>query len=210
MEEEVAKLSTALNPPQGAVAIIGGAKFETKQPLIEKLLTLYSLVMVGGALGNDFIKARGWPFGASLTSSTQVPEAIAGNDQLLSPSDGVLVDISGKNRTSPITDTRTEEKIVDIGPETAVAWSKILADAPFILWNGPMGVYEKGFTKGTDALAGTLAASAAHAVVGGGDTAAAIAKFTFEPERVFVSSGGGAMLEFLAKGTLPALEVLRA
>lgn len=207
--EEVEKLSGALVPPQGAVAIIGGAKFETKSPLIEKLLGLYSTVLIGGALGNDILKARGFPFGASLISSVPVPTSIAGNERLLAAEDAYFIGGSMDGRSGPITDTRADEKIVDVGPQTAQAWAKIISAAPFVLWNGPMGVYEDGYTQGTDALAGALAASNAQAVIGGGDTTAAVSKFTFDPKKIFISSGGGAMLEFLANGTLPAVEVLR-
>lgn len=209
MLDEVAHLSPALTPPQGSVAIIGGAKFETKQPLIEKLLVLYSKLLLGGALGNDAIKARGYPFGSSLISEKPMPPEIAGNDHLLSPEDAYLSGGALEGRAGYITDTRVEEKIFDIGPETAEAWARVVSTAPFVLWNGPMGVYEKGFTKGTDALAEALVASGAHAVIGGGDTVAAVSKFSFDPTRIFVSSGGGAMLDFLSNGTLPALEVLK-
>ncbi len=207
--EEVSKLSSALVPPQGAIAIIGGAKFETKSPLIEKLLALYTKVLIGGALGNDILKARGFPFGASLISSVPVPEAIAGNERLLAPDDAYFMGGSIDGRSGPVTDTRADEKIVDIGPETASAWAKEIQAAPFVLWNGPVGVYEQGYTHGTDALAETVAGFSASAIIGGGDTTAAVSKFTFDPSKIFISSGGGAMLEFLANGTLPAIEVLK-
>lgn len=209
IEEEVAKLSEALTPPPGSLAMIGGAKFETKLPLIEKLLSLYGKVVLGGALGNDMVKARGMPFGASLISDMPVPESIAGNDNLLSPTDAAFIGGEMDGRTSFITDTRADEKIVDIGPDTASTWSKEVISAPFVLWNGPMGIYEKGFTQGTDTLAEALVTSKVRAIIGGGDTVAAVSKFTFDPARVFVSSGGGAMLEFIENGTLPALEVLK-
>lgn len=208
--EEVEKLSAALVPPQDAVALIGGAKFETKSPLIEKLLASYSQVLLGGALGNDVLKARGFPFGMSLVSEVPVPTDIAGNERLLNPTDAYFMGGAMDGRSGPVTDTRVDEKIVDIGPETAMAWAKILQAAPFVLWNGPMGVYEQGYTHGTDALAGALASSSAAAVIGGGDTIAAVSKFTFDPQKIFISSGGGAMLEFLTAGTLPAIEVLKA
>jgi phosphoglycerate kinase len=208
-EEEVEKLSSALVPPPGSVALIGGAKFETKQPLIEKLLTLYSRVYMGGALGNDILKSRGFPFGASLVSSMPVPTLIAGNERLMAAEDAYFMGGAMDGRSAPITDTRADEKIADIGPSTARAWAKEIAAAPFVLWNGPLGIYEEGYTEGTDALAGALASSNAKAVIGGGDTTAAVSKFTFDKEKIFISSGGGAMLEFLAKGTLPAIEALQ-
>jgi phosphoglycerate kinase len=210
VEEEINRLSKALTPPAGAVAVIGGAKFETKQPLIAKLLSRYSALLLGGALGNDVIKARGMPFGASLISSVPVPINIASDEKLFVASDVILRrKESGETREALVNDIRSLEAIVDIGPRTAGQWAAMLAQAPFVLWNGPMGVYEEGFTAGTEALAGALATSGAEAVVGGGDTAAAIAKFSFDTEKVFISTGGGAMLEFLTAGTLPALEPLK-
>ncbi len=208
-EEEITNLSGALTPPTGSVAIIGGAKFETKEPLLLKLLSIYTKVLVGGALGNDFIKSRGWPFGSSLISSVPVPTSLAGSERLLSPTDAYFMGGSMDGRSGPVTDTRADEKIVDIGPATAAAWIEELKAAPFVLWNGTVGVYEEGYTQGTDALAGALAAGEAKAIIGGGDTIAAVSKFNFPKEKVFISSGGGAMLEFLANGTLPALEALQ-
>ena len=99
--------------------------------------------------------------------------------------------------------------MVDAGPETASLWSEKIAQAPFVLWNGPVGMYEGGFTAGTDALAQALSRSGVSAVVGGGDTLAALEKFTFDEQKVFRSTGGGAMLQFLVDGTLVGLEPLK-
>src|SRR3989344_5592060 len=112
-------------------------------------------------------------------------------------------------RAALTNDIRGVEAIMDIGPATATLWGEEIQRAPFVLWNGPMGVYEQGYTRGTDALAQALALSTTPAVVGGGDTIAAISKFSFDKDRVFLSTGGGAMLEFLVSGTLPGLEVLK-
>lgn len=210
MEKEIEQLSKALTPPRGSLAIIGGAKFETKQPLIEKLLSLYDKVLLGGALGNDVLKARGSPVGASLVSVLPVPTAVAGNDRLWVATDAAVVNTQTQmGRSALINDVRAGESILDIGPATAQAWSKEVAQAPFVLWSGPMGVYEKGFTEGTDALAQALVDAGTGAVVGGGDTAAAIQKFSFDPNKVFISTGGGAVLQFLVDGTLPGIEALK-
>jgi len=208
---EVQKLSGALTPPKGALAIVGGDKFETKQPLIAKLLSLYDGVLLGGALGNDVIKARGMPFGDSLISSVPVPPEIAGDERLLVPTDAFVAE-AGRNaeRIASIADTRANEAVIDIGPQTAAAWSEKIKEASFILWNGPMGLYETGYSDGTDALAQTLAESKIPAVVGGGDTTAAVEKYKFDPARVFISTGGGAMLQFLVDGTLPGIEALKS
>lgn len=209
--EEVAKLTEALTPPEGALAVIGGAKFETKEPLIRKLLGNYAQVLVGGALGNDLIKARGLPFGASLISSEGVPQDIAEDERVEMPSDAVFLEVgSNAERQGFVVDVRATESIIDIGPQTRNRWAQLVELAPFVLWNGPVGVYEKGFGDGTDALAEAIAKSGVRAVVGGGDTVAALEKFTFDPKKVFLSTGGGAMLEFLTQGTLPGIEALRS
>lgn len=207
---EVEHLLAARTPPAGSLAIIGGAKFETKQPAIEQLLTNYAAVLLGGALGNDLIKARGLPFGASLVSAGPVPTAIAGDERIFVAADAVVRD-AGANaeRTTLVVDTQATEAIVDIGPQTADLWAQKVAQAPFVLWSGPLGVYEDGFTRGTDTVAAALAASGVPAVVGGGDTVAALAKINFDKEKVFVSTGGGAMLDFLVKGTLPGIDALK-
>ncbi len=210
-EEEVRALSKALTPPKNALAIIGGIKFETKVPIIKKLLGLYTEVLLGGALANDLIKARGLPFGGSLVSDTPVPGEMASNERLLIPEDAIFAE-SGSNaeRSGRVVDIRANESIIDIGPATSKRWAEKISEAPFILWNGPMGIYEQGYRDGTDMLAAELVRSGVSAVVGGGDTAAAVSKFSFDPKKVFVSTGGGAMLQFLADGTLPAIEALKA
>lgn len=210
LEREVQHLSVALTPPPGSVALIGGAKFETKLPLLKKLLTTYSEVLLGGALGNDIIKARGLPFGSSLISSDPVPMAVASNVQLYAPIDAVVASSPGAERESLVSDVRADDKMIDIGPATRELWSKKIAAAPFVLWNGPVGMYENGYIDGTDALAKALVQSGARAVVGGGDTIAAVSKTTFDPQKVFISTGGGAMLEYLTHGTLPGIEALSA
>ncbi len=209
MEREIAGLTPALTPPPGAVAIIGGAKFETKLHLIQKLLSQYSELLLGGALGNDVIKARGLPFGASMVSHEPVPVDVAINDRLMPPMDAVVMSGPGAEREAIIVDIRAEERIIDIGPATSALWAEKIAAAPFVLWNGPMGIYEEGYVDGTDMLAEALSKSPARAVVGGGDTIAALTKHTFDTQKVFVSTGGGAMLDFLTHGTLPGLEALR-
>lgn len=208
LSKEVETLTTALTPPKGAVAIIGGAKFETKEPLVEKLLATYDKVLLGGALGNDLLKARGMPFGSSLISSKPLKLTLAAHEHLFGPLD-VVAEFEGVARNAFPADVRTKEQIVDIGEKTASYWSELISQAPFVLWNGPVGVYENGRTQGTDALAGALVKSTAHAVIGGGDTAAAVSKISFDAHRIFISTGGGAMLEFLTEGTLPGIEALR-
>jgi len=209
VEREVQNLSQALMPPPNAVAIIGGAKFETKAPLLTKLVALYSKVLVGGAIANDLVSSRGTKVSSSVTVTASVPAELKENTNLLSPTDLVFKTPAGENKNKTLAEIAPEDIGFDIGNETMHEWAEILKQTPFILWNGPVGWYEGGYGAGTDALAEALTSSSAQAVVGGGNTVEALSKFTFDPSRVFVSTGGGAMLEFIAQGTLPGLEPLR-
>lgn len=211
LTSEIEHLSSALLPPPGSIAIIGGAKFETKIPLIQKLLSLYSEVLLGGALSSSVIKARGLPFGASLISETPVPEDIAANERLQVPDDAVFKQVgSNAERSASVVDIRVNESTIDIGSATAKRWAEKISKAPFVLWNGPVGMYEFGYSDGTDTLAAALTAAGIRAVVGGGDTTAAVEKHAFDSQKVFISTGGGAMLQFLVDGTLPAIEALKS
>jgi len=193
VEREVEKISAALNPANPALAIVGGAKFETKIPLLTVLLEKYDQVLLGGALANDMLRARGMDVKASVVSDQAPPADMVGDARILVPTDYVWQD----------------DKIMDIGADTTHHWSTLLAMQQFVLWNGPVGWYEKGFGAGTDALAHVLESSQARAVIGGGNTAEAVSKIKLDPERIFISTGGGAMLEFIANGTLPGLEPLK-
>lgn len=193
VQKEVEEISKALTPPEPALAIVGGAKFETKIPLLTKLLDTYGQILLGGALANDMLKARGVDIKDSVASGTAVPPQMVADSRILVPTDYVW----------------QGDKIMDIGPDTAEHWATMLAAQKFVLWNGPLGWYEKGFASGTDAVAAALGNSQARAVIGGGNTVEAISKINFDASRVFVSTGGGAMLELIIKGTLPGLEPLR-
>ncbi len=208
LEREVTELARALSPRKPSLAIIGGAKFATKKVLLEKLLAHYDTVWVGGALANDFLKARGESVGKSLVSGADSAsiDHILKNPRLLLPEDVVAV-ASGASRIA-INDVRTDENILDIGPASRERLATLAQKAETILWNGPLGNYENGFVDGTHACATAVARSSAYSVVGGGDTVAAIEDLGLLPQFSFVSTGGGAMLEFLAKGTLPGIEAL--
>ena len=208
MVEEVAKLSEALLPPHPSVAVIGGAKFETKEPLIERLVDTYDRVCVGGAIVNDFFKAKGYGVGVSMTSTSTMTRHLRDHPRIELPID-IVNATDDTTRISAPQETQAYERISDAGPQTGRRWAKHVEEAKFVLMNGPLGIYEKGFNTETERLARALAESKAHAVVGGGDTIAALQKFNFDPERIFLSTGGGAMLQFLADGTLPALETLK-
>lgn len=209
MEREIEELSRAATPPTGSIAIVAGSKFETKIPLLTTLLKNYDKILLGGALAHDVLKSRGLPIGGSLVSESPVPVEIAGDQKVVVPTDAIaLHDETKAARQCFINDVRAKEKVVDIGSATAAAWAALIAEAPFVLWNGTLGIYEDGFTSGTDAIAKSIVDSRVRAVVGGGDTGVAVEKQSFDPQKVFISTGGGATLEFLAKGTLPGIEAL--
>ncbi len=213
VEKEVAALTKALSPKAPSLAIVGGAKFSTKEPVLRKLLSLYTNVYVGGALGNDFVKARGYDVGKSLVSSAD-PKKIkemAGNPRIVLSVDAHVAAPGAKrdeSRIAAIDDVHPDEAILDDGPESVEKIAALLKSAKSVLWNGPLGNYENGFVDGTEGVARAIAASGAYATVGGGDTVAAIEKLGVAHKFAFISTAGGAMLEFLSKGTLPGLRAL--
>ena len=213
VEEEVRELSKALTPAHSAVAIIGGAKFSTKEPVITKLLEIYDRVFVGGALGNDFVKAMGHEVGTSLVSNAD-PKSIKNlmtNRKLAVPLDAVVGPLNSKKEESHVSrldGIKKDEAILDDGPQTLGMLEKLVHDAKTVLWNGPLGNYENGYVDSTHALVLAIGKSNAFSIIGGGDTEAAIEELNMREQFSFISTGGGAMLDFLAKGTLPGLEVL--
>ncbi len=217
-EEEVRELSRALSPASPSLAVIGGAKFGTKEAVLEALLAVYDRVFVGGALASDFLKAAGQEVGKSLVSNadTRALERILSNPKLIVPVDSLVVradkatavDARSHARVAAAGEVRPDDVILDHGPSTSELLEKIARGTKTILWNGPLGNYENGFAEATEAFAETVASSGAHSVVGGGDTIATIEKLGLLPKFSFVSTGGGAMLDFLAKGTLPGIEAL--
>lgn len=211
--EEVQELSTALTPEEPALAIIGGAKFVTKEPVIKKMLELYEHVFVGGALANDFLFAKKYPLGASLLSGADkdLIETLLHNDRLVLPEDVIVAEPDADvsvSHISALDAVKEKEAVLDAGPQTQATLGKLTAVAKTILWNGPLGHYENGFTDGTKALAQAIGASTAHSIVGGGDTITAIEELGIEEHFSFISTGGGAMLAFLTHGTLPGIDAV--
>ena len=195
LEMEVKNLSHAFkNPPRPFLFILGGAKFSTKLPLIKKFLKKADKIFVGGALANNFFKEMGMDIGKSLADRKNYDlKKLAQNPKIILPEDVVI-----KN-----------EIISDIGLKATATLSKLIKKSKFILWNGPLGKYEIGYGGATGKVWKAVLRSRAQVVIGGGDTLAALPKSRKLPARIFISSGGGAMLEFLAKGTLPGIKVLK-
>jgi len=218
LEEEVRELSHALAPGHPALAVIGGAKFSTKEPVLTMLLEKYDHVFVGGALASDFLKESGQEIGKSLVSNADPARIrkLLANPKLVIPIDSLVIPVANMGtadaravaRVAAAGQVRPDEVILDHGPGTSTLLAALAEKAKSVLWNGPLGNYENGFIEATDAFARTVADSRAHSVVGGGDLIAAIERLGLLSQFSFVSTGGGAMLEFLAKGTLPGIVAL--
>lgn len=209
LKEEVENLSKAFNPSHPFVFVLGGAKFETKLPLLEKFLNIADTVFIGGALATDFFKAKGYEVGHSLVSNDATGIlAFLKNEKVIIPSDVV----TEKGETKSADSLSADDKIVDVGPMSIDSLKKILDSAKLVLWNGPFGVYEQGFKQSTLSLAGIIAdlthAGQIISIVGGGDTIAAVEELHIQDKISFISTGGGAMLEFLAQGSLPGIEAI--
>ena len=213
--EEITQLSKALTPKSPSLAVIGGAKFATKEPVIRKLLSLYTHVFVGGALASDFLKAAGHGVGKSLTSGTDtaVIKGLLSNTRLALPVDSLVCKFGGVQkpeaaRVASLDGVKDDEVMLDHGPKTIEEITRLVTKAKTILWNGPLGEYELGFVEATDALARAVATSGVESYIGGGDTEAAIDSLRLNKKFTFISTGGGAMLAFIAKGALPGITVL--
>jgi 3-phosphoglycerate kinase len=210
--KEVENLSLAFNPSHPFLFILGGAKFDTKLPLINRFLKSADTIFVGGALANDALKAKGSEIGTSKTSNGEVDiSRIVTQPQIMLPSDVIVQDHSVKKSDS----VGASDSIFDAGSATLAELKSKIDVATFILWNGPLGLFEKGFTEGTEELAKMIAEATVtgatrgvKSIIGGGDTLSAISKLGIEGKFTFVSGGGGAMLDFLAQGTLPGIEAL--
>ncbi len=209
VREEIAQLSVARAPEHPSIALLGGAKFDTKAPLIRMLLESYDHLFITGALANDVFKARGLPVGRSLISRELPDASILEHPRFLAPIDVTTETPDGQSRVKKPHEVQDDDKIVDIGPDTVAMLAPHLTDARFILWSGPTGMYENGYIQYTQGIAELIARSGAKKVIGGGDTIAAIEKTGVPNDGLgFLSTGGGAMLEYLLKGTLPGIAAL--
>ena len=215
---ELDALGKALdNPARPLVAIVGGSKVSTKLTVLDTLAGIVDCLIVGGGIANTFIAAAGHGVGKSLYEADMLDIA----RQLASPQEGraeipvptdvvVAEEFADVGGTTKIVDTvASDEMILDIGPETTANFAAIIASAGTIIWNGPVGVFEfENFGAGTEALANAIAASEAFSVAGGGDTLAAIDKYGVAERISYISTGGGAFLEFVEGKKLPAVEML--
>jgi phosphoglycerate kinase len=215
MEQELKYLGMAVtNPTRPCVAILGGAKVSDKIEVIQNLGKVVDRLLIGGAMAYTFLKAQGKPTGNSLVEADKVE--LAGKllsslgDKLMLPCDHVVVSAIAAGAEYQIVETIPDGKIgVDIGPKTIEEYAKVIAGAKTVIWNGPMGIFEKPpFDRGTVALARAVADSGAVSVVGGGDSEKAIKAAGVTSKITHVSTGGGASLEFLAGIELPGVAAL--
>ncbi|PCI29207.1 phosphoglycerate kinase [Candidatus Wolfebacteria bacterium] len=207
--EEVAALSKTLDPESPFVLVLGGAKFDTKWPLIQKFIDIADQIVIGGALANDIFVKQGFEVGTSLLSENPVDmDELLMTGKVHIPKD-VVVRRGGQILTTTPDKVLQNDYIGDAGPETIKELAPIMSKAKTILWNGPLGNYEEKFKEGTLGLARIISESDAVSVVGGGDTLAAIQELDLHNGFTFISTGGGAMLQFLADETLPGIRALQ-
>jgi phosphoglycerate kinase len=203
------------DPARPFVALLGGSKVSDKIGVIDALLDRCDLLLVGGAMASTFLAAQGHPVGDSLVELDQVDQCRSRLDtgKVSVPTDAVIAkEIAADALTAVVTvaDVPDGWKILDVGPATATEYSAEVARAGTVFWNGPMGVFEvEPFAAGTRAVAEAVAAADGYTVVGGGDSAAALAKFGLAERVSHLSTGGGASLEYLEQGDLPGLRALR-
>jgi len=217
---ELQALGKALeNPARPMAAIVGGAKVSTKLTVLESLSKVVDQLIPGGGIANTFIAAAGYPVGNSLIETDLIDQAKALIDQAAAkggeipvPTDVVVGKAFSADTPAiikPVADVAEDDMIFDIGPETAARFARMMREAGTVVWNGPVGVFEfDQFGEGTRILGEAIAASGAFSIAGGGDTLAAVDKYNIAERISYISTGGGAFLEFLEGKTLPAVAML--
>jgi phosphoglycerate kinase len=218
MAELKALAAAVEDPRRPVVAIVGGSKVSSKLGVLKSLAARVDCLILGGGIANTIIAAEGHPVGQSLCETEMLDFARElmrghfGQASIPVPLDVVVATSFSADAaavTKKLDEVAAGEMILDIGPETAAVYGKLVADAGTVVWNGPLGVFElPPFAAGTRHLAESVAASSAFSIVGGGDTLAAIEQFGVADRISYISTGGGAFLEFLEGRKLPAVAVL--
>lgn len=202
--DEVKNLNEFLLHTEGMkTLVLGGAKFGTKFSLLKKMLPELDYVLLGGALANVFLKARGFKIGKSFCDDIDISSMVT-SDKIILPLD--YIDEHGDH--ADIHDVSDDTLILDIGTETSKLFETIISHSSAVMWNGPMGKYEDGYSEGSIDIAKSISHSDVFSVTGGGDTSTVILENELEDSFSFISTGGGAMLDFLIHGTLPGIEVI--
>ena len=209
LEEEIKNLSKVFKKTKHPfLYIAGGAKFSTKIPLIRKYLRSADCVFVGGALSNNFLKAQGYEIGKSLVNNTNYNfKEILKNRKLILPED-IVVKSGNRLINKRIDKIKKDEIILDIGSKTTKNLAQLVEKSKFILWNGPLGKYESSGARSTEKILRLVANSKIESIIGGGDIVALVSQMKIRNKFSFVSTGGGAMLDFLTTGTLPGIKAL--
>jgi len=229
VKKETENLNLAIEAPaKGKVLVLGGAKISTKLPVIQNFLDKAEKILIGGALANDFWQAQGLQMGASLVDDAVFPQLRNGVSKLVLPTDiliskgwtlekmkevvvqgsTALANVKVEPCQSEMRNLKADEAIVDIGPQSAKDFAEIIQQAKMVIWNGPFGLSELGkFARGTSIIAKAVS-DVPRSIIGGGDTITVAAKLNLLDKFGYVSTGGGAMLEFLAGNRLPGLEAL--
>ena len=212
---ELDALSRALSAPATPmVAVVGGSKVSTKLAVLEQLSQTCDQLVVGGGIANTFLAAAGYPVGKSLCEVELIPtaKALMSKTQIPLPIDVVVAKAFSESAEATVklaADVADDDMILDVGPRSQARMAEVLLAAGTILWNGPVGVFEfDAFSGGTRALSNAVAQSKAFSVAGGGDTLAAIDQFEIADQVSYISTGGGAFLEFVEGKTLPAVAIL--
>ena len=218
---ELDALGKALdNPARPMAAIVGGAKVSTKLTVLESLATVVDQLIPGGGIANTFIAAAGFPIGKSLVEANLIgqakklmDDATARGSEIPVPTDVVVGKAFAADAPAtikPVAEVSQDDMIFDIGPQTAECFAQMMQDAGTVVWNGPVGVFEfDQFGEGTRVLGEAIAKSDAFSIAGGGDTLAAVDKYNIADRISYISTGGGAFLEFLEGKTLPAVDMLQ-
>ncbi|CAM5292215.1 phosphoglycerate kinase [Eoetvoesiella caeni] len=221
LEAELDALGRALKEPKRPmVAIVGGSKVSSKLSILQALAGKVDQLVVGGGIANTFMLAKGLGIGKSLAEPEQATQAATVIEIMEKRGAGVPIPVDvvcaksfgadAAATTKPATEVAQDDMILDIGPQTAQVLADILKQAGTIVWNGPVGVFEfDAFEHGTETIAKAIAQSEAFSIAGGGDTLAAIAKYGIADQVGYISTGGGAFLEFLEGKTLPAVDILQ-
>ena len=220
MEKEIRNLGTILeNPAHPFAALLGGAKISDKVSMLENIIGKVDVVLIGGGMAATFLKAKSYEVGLSLieagrldTAAGLMEEATGNGVRLLLPVDVVVAEesgVEGKIDILPVEKIPRDKKIVDIGPQTIANFSEELRKCKTVLWSGPVGIFEvPQFARGTQEMAKLLASLDAATILGGGSTAEIAVEMGLSDKMTFVSTGGGASLEFLGSGTLPGVSAL--
>jgi phosphoglycerate kinase len=204
------------NPTKPVLAIIGGSKISTKLNILKKLITKVDAIIIGGGIANTFLLSSGYPIGKSLVEINMINDAkkiinLAKKNNVSIPlPEDVICSNSNNSLTRNIGEVSNEEMIKDIGPKTSTLYKKFIKEAGTILWNGPVGVFEEAmFENGTKDIAYSIKETKALTIAGGGDTISAIEKFINFEDLDYISTGGGAFLEFLEGNELPGIKIIK-